>query len=141
MSIEVENLSTQDVETKYVATWLPPEMYGLLEADFREWGVPLPDPNLSSIAIVLDTETNDLAGFICAQTVIHCEPIKVREPYRTAQGEIMKLLIGKIQEPFREAKSGFYVFVPDEKIKHLVEREGMTILPWQIAVKTFESEE
>jgi len=123
-------------ESALVATWLPPEGYPLLQNDFDEWEVPLPDPNLSSIAIVVDTKTNELAGFGCLQSVVHSEPIKVREGYRN--GEVLKLLVDKMQEPFKQAGSGFYAFAASDKIAHLLEAQGMVELPWRVFTKTFE---
>lgn len=119
-----------------VATWLPPDGYSVLEKQFAEWGVPVPDPSLSSIAVVIDSETNELAGFIVAQSVVHLEPLFVDPRYRT--DDVLRLLIDKAQEPFKEAGSGFYVFVPNDKIEGLVKREGMEILDWKIARKSFE---
>lgn len=121
-----------------VATWLPPDGYALLEKQFMAWGVPIPDPELSSVAIVIDSETNQLAGFLVAQSVVHLEPLFVDPKYRT--GEVLRLLVDKAQEPFKEAGSAFYAFSETDKIAHLLESEGMKELSWKVFVKSFEKE-
>lgn len=128
-------MSTEPKST-LVATWLPPDGFSLLAPDFEEWGVPIPDPALASVAIVIDKETNELAGFGCLQSTVHTEPIKIRPGYHS--GEVLRLLVDKMQEPFREAKSGFYAFAASDKIAHLLESEGMKELPWRVFVKSFE---
>ena len=124
------------LKSTLIATWLPPDGYSLLEKHFAEWGVPVPDPSLSSIAVVIDSETNELAGFGCLQSVVHSEPIKVMPGYHS--GEVLRLLVEKMQEPFKEAGSAFYAFAASDKIAHLLESEGMRELPWRVFVKSFE---
>ncbi len=127
-----------DKETTLIATWLPPDWYSLLEKQFAEWRVPIPDPALASVAVVIDSATNRLAGFGCLQSTVHSEPIWIAPEYR--QGEVLRLLINKMQEPFKEAKSGFYAFAATDKIAHLLESEGMKELPWRVFVKSFEGD-
>lgn len=119
-----------------VATWLPPDGYSVLEKHFAEWGVPIPDPALASVAVVINSETNELAGLGCLQSVVHSEPIKVMEGYHS--GAVLRLLVDKMQEPFKDAGSAFYAFAADDKIAHLLESEGMKELPWRVFVKSFE---
>lgn len=117
--------------------WLPAEDYHVLDRYFAEFGVPTPDPSLSSVAVAV-TEEGELAGFIALQTVIHSEPIYINPEFRGT--DVWRALVEKVQEPFKDKPgSGFYVFIPKDRpdILHMAKETGLEVLDWMVAKKEF----
>ena len=132
---------TAKAQDSIVLSWLPAEDYGLLRKQFAEWGVPTLDPHLSAVLVAIDTEQKELAGFFVAQTVVHLEPMWISERYR--QTGLWRRMAEEAERPFREAGSGFYVFIPRDRpdIEHMAREFGMKVRDWKVAEKNFGSGE
>jgi hypothetical protein len=128
------------MSAEFKTGWLPAEDYHVLEQQFAEWGVPVPDPEMSSIAVAVD-EDGELAGFWVLQTTIHAEPVHIAPKYRGEAGgekKVWRVLAEKIQEPFQEG-GGFYVFIPKDRedLVHMAREYGLEVLDWRVAKKEF----
>lgn len=134
-------MSAELKESEIDFQWLPPELWHLVEPQFVEWGVPVPDPAFAAIAVAYEKETSRIAGFWVTQTVVHAEPVCIYPEFRGQ--DIWRGLLAKVEEPFREQGSGFYVFVPNDRpdIRHMAEVSGCKMLDWTVAMKSFEAKE
>ncbi len=100
----------------------------LREIFLREFSEGLPAPESSTIVVA--EEGGQIVGLLTVQTVIHVEPLWIKESHRGRY--IVPLLVGKVSELFPNLTKAF-AYTTSEQVGRLLTHFGLEALPeWKI---------
>ncbi len=111
---------------------LTPAEWPALAGVFTKQGVTLPNPQLASI-IVLEEEDSEgvkcIVGFVVVQLVAHVEPIYVTPRLRGSDAweTLARAAVGQFPP-----NVPYYAFVPEPAIGAMAEKVGLTKKPWEV---------
>lgn len=97
--------------------------WGLVEPDYRERNVALPDPAHSFIVGAFE-DSGELAGFMVCQAQIHAEPLLLKNPY--AYRGILRCLEAELSRQFPSGCAYFVTTPPGAVSSGMAEVMGIT---------------
>jgi hypothetical protein len=106
---------------------LAPEEWLRLLPLFEGHAEALPLPEFATAAIAEDDD-GEIQGMLMLQLQFHMEPLVIRNP-RVSFERLHRTLHDALAE-----RKGlvYYAFIPDSKIRRMVEHLGMTAEPWEV---------